>query len=262
MKGGLAHDALHHVAVDHEGGDAVGEALVDHEVPAVGQHRLVEPGDVPQQVVESAAGDSAGGVQIDAVEGLHDVHVVGDGEVRHVALAEPLDLHVLTVVLADGHGGIDHLGNQQHVVMQLGLQLRLLLLQLRQAVRLLLDLGLDGLGLLQLGGILLGLAHQHADLLAQLIPVGAELVCLRNSRPAFGVQIQHFVHQGQLGVLEFLLDVLSYRIGVLPDEFDIQHDSSLLKTEWIVSRETVLRAAPQRGPLQPLLAGHTAETAR
>ena len=32
----LAHDALHHVAVDHEGGDAVGEALGDHEIPAVG----------------------------------------------------------------------------------------------------------------------------------------------------------------------------------------------------------------------------------
>ena len=39
---GLGHDALHHVAVDHEGGDAEGEALADHEVPGVGQHRLVE----------------------------------------------------------------------------------------------------------------------------------------------------------------------------------------------------------------------------
>jgi hypothetical protein len=29
-----AHDALHHVAVDHKGRDAVGEALADHEVPA------------------------------------------------------------------------------------------------------------------------------------------------------------------------------------------------------------------------------------
>src|SRR5699024_2381058 len=103
-----------HVAVDHEGGDAVGEALVDHEVPAVGQHGLMEPGNVPQEVVEALAGHPAGGVHVDAVKGLHDLSVVGDGEVGHHGVSEPLHLHVGGVVGADGHGGVDDLGDDQH----------------------------------------------------------------------------------------------------------------------------------------------------
>ena len=49
---GLGHDALHHVAVDHEGGNAVGKALADHEVAGVSQHCFVQPRDIAQQVVE------------------------------------------------------------------------------------------------------------------------------------------------------------------------------------------------------------------
>ena len=89
----------------------VGEALVDHEVPGVGQDGLVQAGNVAQQVVEAVAGHAAGGVQIDAVEALHDVHMVGDGIVGHHRLAEALDLHIVAVVGADGHAGIDHLGD-------------------------------------------------------------------------------------------------------------------------------------------------------
>ena len=44
-----------------KGGMTVGEALVDHEIPGVGQHGLVQPGDIAQQVVEAAAADTAGG---------------------------------------------------------------------------------------------------------------------------------------------------------------------------------------------------------
>ena len=174
---GLGHDALHHVAVDHEGGNAVGEALADHEVPAVGQHCLVEPGDVAQQIVEAVAGDPAGGVQIDAVEGLHDLRVVGDGEVGHLGLTEALHLHVAGVVGADGHGGVDDLGDHQHALVDLRLELRPpWLLQLRQPVGLLaLTWALTASASWQLGGVLLGLAHQHADLLGQGVAVGAQV---------------------------------------------------------------------------------------
>ena len=125
---GLAHDALHHVAVDHEGGDAEGEALVDHEVAGVGQHRLVEAGDVAHQVVEARAGYPAGGVHVDAVEGLHDLGVVGDFKGGGCCLAEALHLHVAGVVGADGHGGIDDVGDLEQDAAdlrgQLGLRLR------------------------------------------------------------------------------------------------------------------------------------------
>ena len=155
----LAHDALHHAAVDHEGGDAVGEALVDHKVPAIGQHGLVEPGDVAHEIVKAVAGHPAGSVQIDAVESLHDVRVVGDIEGWHRGLAEALHLHVAAVVLADWHGGVDHLRDHQQDVVDLLAQLLLHLLQLSQTVGVGLHLRLHRLGLLQLGGILLGLTH-------------------------------------------------------------------------------------------------------
>ena len=108
------------------------------------------------------------------------------------------------------------------------LQLRLLLFQLRQAVCLLLHLGLDGLCLLKLAGILLGLAHQHADLLGDGIAVGAQLIRLGDGGTALGVQFDDLIHQGQLGVLEFLLDVFFDSVGIFPDKLDIQHGSILL----------------------------------
>ena len=193
----------------------------------------MEPGDVAQQVVEAVAGDSAGGVQIDAVEGLHDLGVIGDGKVRHLSLAEALHLHVFAVVLADGHRGVDDLGDLEHVLVQGRFQLRLLLLQLRQAVRLLLHLGLDGLGLRQLAGVLLGLAHQHADLLGEGVAVGAQLVGLGNGGAALGVQFDDLVHQGQLAVLELFLDVFLNGFGIFPNESDVQHGFLSSSVIWV-----------------------------
>ena len=236
---GLGHYALHHIAVDHEGRNAVSEALADHKVTAIGQHCLVEAGNVAQQIVEAGAGDTAGGVQINAVEGLHNIHVVGDLEVGYLAFAEPLDFHIVGVIGAQRHGVVDHLGNHQHPLVELGVQLGLLLFQGRQALCLIGDLLFDGLGLCQLGGVLLGLAHQHAHLLGQPVPVGAELVRLGNGGAALAVQLDDLVHQRQLFILELLLDVFLYRLRVFPDKLYIQHFFHLINSfEWHVSRET------------------------
>ena len=108
---GLGHDALHHVAVDHEGGNTEGEALVDHKVSRIGQHRFMEPGNIPHEVVEAVAGDPAGSVHVDAVEGLHDLGVVGDLKVGDHRLTEALDFHIAAVVRADGDGGINDIGD-------------------------------------------------------------------------------------------------------------------------------------------------------
>ena len=115
------------------------------------------------------------------------------------------------------------------------LQFRLLLFQLRQTVRLLLHLGLDGLGLGQLAGVLLGLAHQHADLLAEGIAVGAQLVCLRNGGPALGVQVNDLVHQGQLGILELFLDIFLDGFGIFPNKSNVQHGVHLkINVVWLL----------------------------
>ena len=82
--------------------------------------------------------------------------------------------------------------------MELFLQLRLLFLQLCQAVRLFLHLCLTASASASLAGSFFGLAHQHADLLAECVSVGAELIRLRNGGPALGVQVQDFVYQGSL----------------------------------------------------------------
>ena len=218
----LAHD----VAVDHEGGDAVGEALVDHEVPGVGQGGLVEPGHVPQQVVEAVSGHTARRVHVDAVQALHDLRMVGDLKVRHNGLTEPLHLHVGAVVGADGHGGVNDIGDHQQQPVELRLQLPLPGLQLRQTLGVGLYLGLHRLGLLQLGGVLLGLPHEHPHLLAEGVPLGPELAGLGDGGPVLAVQGQDLVHHGQLLVLELLFDVFLHNVRVLPDEFDIQHRSS------------------------------------
>ena len=141
---------------------------------------------------------------------------------------------------ADGHAGVDHLGDRVHDLLDLGLQLGLLGLQLLQAVSLGRDLLLDFLGLGSLGGVFLGLAHQHADLLAECVSVGAELIRLRNGGPALGVQVQDFVYQGKLGILKLLFDIFTDGIRILPDKSDIQHDDSLLNLLMLhVSRETM-----------------------
>ena len=240
---GLAHNALHHVAVDHEGGDAVGEALVDHEVPAVGQHRLVEPCNVAQQIVETAAGHAACRVQINAVKPLHDVGVIGYLEIRGLGLAEALHLHVAAVVGADGHGVIDDLGDHQHDLVQGGFGLGLLGFQLGHAVGVRfdggvvgVDLGLDG-GLLRLVGALFQLAEQGTVGLGQLVALGLQGLTVVDGLAALGIQGNGLVHQGQLGVLELLADIFLDNVGVFPNKFDIKHNAYLF-IDWIVSRET------------------------
>ena len=238
----LGHNALHHVAVDHEGGDAEGKALVDHKVPGVGQHALVEAGNVAHQIVEAVAGHAASRIHVDAVEGLHDLGVVGDVKVGGDRLTEALHLHIGGVIGADGHGGINDVGDLEHDVTDLLGQLRLQSLQLGQTVGVGLDLGLGLLSLLELGGVLLGLAHQDAHLLAEGVALGAQVLSLGNGGTVLAVQLQHFVHQGQLLILELLLDVFLYHVGVFPDKLDIQHGLFLqyccFGVSFIVSRET------------------------
>ena len=231
---GLAHNALHHIAVDHEGGDTVGEALADHEVTGVGQHRLMQPGDIAQQIVEAAAGHTACRVQINAVKPLHNVSVVGHLEIRGFWLAEALHLHVAAVVGADGYAFVDDLGDHQHDLVKGGLGLLLLSLQRGHTVGVGLDggvigvdLGLNG-GLFRLVGALFQLAEQRAVGLGQLVALGLQGLAVGDGLTALGVQRNGLVHQRQLGVLELLADVFLDDIGIFPDKFDIKHDAYLI----------------------------------
>ena len=74
--------------------------------------------DVALEVVEAVAAGATGSVQIDAVQLLHDVHMIGHLEVRHKRLAEALNLDVLGVILADGHILGRHIRNGQQNSLQ------------------------------------------------------------------------------------------------------------------------------------------------
>ena len=213
---GLGHDALHNIPVNHKGRDAVGKALVDHKVPGVGNHRGLEPGNVAHEIVEAVAAGLAGAVQVDAPKALHNLGVVGHLEVGHHRLAKALHFHVFAVVLANGHGVVDEVGDNQHPLADFGGHLRLLALHLLQ-------LAGDGLHLLfhLLGLVLLALAHQLANLLADGVALLAQLVAPALRGAELGVQLQNLVHQGQLLVLEFLLDVLLYQLRVGADKLDV-----------------------------------------
>ena len=205
---GKAHDAGHDAAADHEGRHAVGEALVDHEVSGVGEDGGMESGNVAHEVVETVAGDVACGVEVDAVEALHDICVVGNLKIGNDGLAEFLDLDVAAVVGSQRNGGIDDLRDQHHILADDLVSFSLDLVKLVQAA-VVSDLCLDGLGL-----FLLALLHQAADLLGDLLFLGADLIRLLLGCAALGIIFDDLVHERELGILEFLLDVLSDGVGI------------------------------------------------
>ena len=176
--------------------------------------------DVAHQVVEAVAGDAARGVEVDAVEALHDLGVVRHREVRRDRLAETLDFDVLAVVAADRHARVDDVRDRHHDLEDALVELLLLRLRREQLVGLRLDLRLDLLGL-----VALALAHQRADLLRELVARGAQAVRLLLRLPLFNVQRNHFVHERQFGVLELLFDVLADDVRVLSEKFDVNHGS-------------------------------------
>ena len=220
---GLAHHALYHVAVNHKGRNAVGKALADHKVTAISQNSLMQAGNITQQIVETVAGYPTGCVQINAVEGFHNLGVVGNGVLGHNGVAETLHFHVAAVVRSQRYALVDNLGNHQHNLVNLCLQLALFCLQLSQTVSVFLHFFLHSLSLSQLAGVFFGLTHEHTDLLGQGIARGTQLLCLLNGSAQLLVQSNDLVYQRQLFILKLLFDVFFYQFRIFPDQFHVQH---------------------------------------
>ena len=147
--------------------------------------------------------------------------MVGYLEVGHLRLAKALDFDIVAVVRAYRHAGVYHLRYAHHDGAEFLLQLGLHGLELSETVGLGLDLGLDALGLLQLGGVLFGLAHQHTDLFGQRIARGAQVVGLGYCGAQARVIVDGLIDQRQLLVLELFLYVLAHRIRILAYKFDV-----------------------------------------
>ena len=127
----------------------------------------MKPGNIAHQVIEAVSCHSSGCVKVDTVKPLHDVCVVRNLKIRYHGIAKTLHFHIFTVILADGHGWVNNVGNGHHDFGNLLRKLSFLFLQLCQTCGIGADLLLHGLCL-----ILFSLAHQHANLLGQLIAAG------------------------------------------------------------------------------------------
>ena len=230
----LAHHALDHVAVDHERRNAEREALVDHKVARVGEHRLVQTGNVAHEIIEARAGDAPGSVHIHAVEALHDLGVIGDLKRGKLRFAEAFDLDVGAVVRTDGNAGVNDVRNEQHDLVDLLLIFRLQLLAFGKPriVRLDrlhvgIDLCLNG-GLFLVGGFFQP-AEQRSVCLGQRVAPGAQLACLGDGGAVFRVEPDHLVNEGKLFLLKLLLDVFLDQIGIFPQKLHIKHGRDSLK---------------------------------
>ena len=177
--------------------------------------------DVAFEVVEAVAGGAARGIDVDAVQLLHDIHMIRHLKIRHKRLAEALDFDVLAVILADRHARIDDLRDDLHALLDLGGIFLFQLLQMRQLVGHLVDLRLGRLGL-----ILLSLLHQAADFLGEHFALVAQAVGLLHGLAVLAVQLDHLVNEGELAVLKLLFDVFAHDVRRLADQIDIDHDSS------------------------------------
>ena len=228
---GEAHDAGDDVAADHVRRDHIREAAVDHEVARVGDDGRVQARDVAHQVVEAVAGDAARGVEVDAVEALHDLGVVRHREVRRDRLAVTLDLDVLAVVAADRHARVDDVRDRHHDLEDALVELLLLRLRREQLVGLRLDLRLDLLGL-----VALALAHQRADLLRELVARGAQAVRLLLRLPLLHVELDHLVDERELAVLKLLFDVFADRIRIFSQKFNVDHCFSSFRLYFSISK--------------------------
>ena len=152
--------------------------------------------------------------------------MVGDGEIRDLGFSEPFHLYVSGIVGADGHAGVDNVGDDQHNLPDLFGQLNFLLLQGGQSIGVRLHFGLELLGLRQLRGILLGLTHKHTNLFALGIPGGAQILGGLDGLPVFLVQGDDLVHQRQFGLLELLFDILFDDFRIVPNKLNVQHNDS------------------------------------
>ena len=154
------HNTIHDLGTNHIWRNHIGETTVDHEIARIAEHRRVQSRDVADQVVEAVTCDTAGCIEIDTAERLHDVGMIWNLELRNDRLTEALILDVMGIIRTDRNGRIDHVRDDHHALRHLRLKLRLLLLELLETCGKCANLGLDLFGLR-----LLTLRHQRTDLL-------------------------------------------------------------------------------------------------
>ena len=211
-----AHDAGDDIAPYHVRRYAVCKAPVYHEISGICRDSRVKSGDISHKIVETVPRHLSGSVHIHPVESLHDLRVIRYIKVRHHRLPESLDLHILGIVLSDGHGRIDDIRNGHHLFCHLGGELALPLLKLGESRGILGNLSLNLLDLL-----LLPLCHERSNLFGNLVLVCAELIALLLYGANLLVKLNDLIHKTKLMLLEFVFDIFLYNLRIFTYKFDV-----------------------------------------
>ena len=178
----------------------------------------METCNVTHEIIEAVSCNLSCSVKVDAVKTLHNIGVIGNLEVGNYRLTETLKLNIFAVVLTNGNGRVNDVGDSHHYLLDLFSKLGLLNFKLSKAVAEACYLSLDFLSL-----FLLALTHKSADLLGKLVSLSSQLISLLLCSTGLSVQVDYLVNKRKLAVLKLLLDIFFYDVGIFSDKFDIQH---------------------------------------
>ncbi len=176
----------------------------------------MQPGNIAHQVIEAVSSHPSGRVQIDSVKSFHDLCVIRNLEIRNYRFPILLNLYIFTVILSDGHRGVDDIRDNHHILFQLLLYFLLPLCQLFHPA--------------SLGSYLLlnlfcfhsfSLGHQGTDLLGDFISLRTKSLYLLLDASVLRIQRQNLIYQRKLLILELISDVLFYNLRIFTNKFNI-----------------------------------------
>ena len=127
------------------------------------------------------------------------------------------------VIGTDRNGRINDVGNDHHILENDLIRFLLDLVEFFQAIRHRVYLGFNCLYLGHQGRILLGFAHQRADLLGEFVSLRAELIRFILRRTPLLIIFDHFVDERKFHVLKFLPDILLDDLRILSQKLNINH---------------------------------------
>ena len=171
---------------------------------------------IAYKVVEAVSGNPSGSLHIYAAETLHYISMIRHLKIRHLWLAESLELNILRVILSNRYRRVHHVRDDHHPLCKLFGKLILLYGKTVYLISVSLNLCLDALCL-----ILKAPGHQSSDLLRELVPPGLKFIRLLLYLPQLGVKSHALIYKRKLFILELLFDVFLYKLRIFSDKFDI-----------------------------------------
>ena len=211
-----AHNTCYNVGTNHEGRNAVFEASANHEISCVSQNCGMQTRDVAHQVIEAIACNLSCAIQINTVEGFHNICVIRNFKIGNNGFAESFYLYVFAVILTNGNGRVNDVGNGHHDNLDAFLNLFFSCGKGFYAFCV-----CANLCFYLFGFVLFALCHQRTNLLGKLISLRSQCFNLLLNGSVFLIQHQNLIYQRQLCILKFFADGFRYDIRVFSYKFNV-----------------------------------------